>query len=102
MIRENIGRKTTRNNGNGMIMNTMRSRYSPRGGKNSLMFGKDSLEVRRHIGCLNVLNRMELRNDIGVAFLEKIFHVMGTNDFRRTNYDKLELIPLSFFLELHG
>jgi hypothetical protein len=50
-IRENIGRKTTRNKGNGMIMNTMRRRRDLRGGKNRLMFGKDSLEVRMHRGC---------------------------------------------------
>jgi hypothetical protein len=63
MIRENIGRKNSRNKGNGMIMNTMRRRKSLRGGKNSLMFGKESLEVRMHRGCLNGLNRMELSND---------------------------------------
>jgi hypothetical protein len=41
-IRENIGRNTSRNKGNGMIMNTTRRRNSMRGGKNNLMFGKDS------------------------------------------------------------
>jgi hypothetical protein len=70
------------------------------GGKNKLMFGKDSLEVRMHRGCLNDLNRMELSNDTRVAFLEDIFHKMGTNDLRRTNCDTLELIPFSFLLEL--
>jgi hypothetical protein len=102
MIRENIGRKTARNKGNGMIMNTMRRRKSLRGGKNNLMFGKDSLEVKVHIGCLNDLNRMELSNDTEVAFLEEIFHMMGNNDLRRTNCETLELIHLSFLLELHG
>jgi hypothetical protein len=43
-IRENIGRKTARNKGNGMIMKTMRRRKALRVGKNILMFGKDSLE----------------------------------------------------------
>jgi hypothetical protein len=101
-IRESIGRKTARNKGNGMIMNTTRRRKYLRGGKNILMFGKDILEVRMHIGCLNGLNIMELRNDNGVAFLEDIFHMMGTNDLRRNNCETLELIPLSFLLELHG
>jgi len=101
-IRENIGRKTARNKGNGMIMNTTRRRKYLRGGKNSLMFGKDILEVKMHRGCLNGLNRMELRNDVGVAFLEEIFHTLGPNDLRRTKFDTLELIPLSFLLELHG
>jgi hypothetical protein len=49
-IRENIGRKTAMNKGNGMIMNTTRRRKSLRGGKNNLMCGKDSLEVRMHRG----------------------------------------------------
>jgi hypothetical protein len=102
LIRDNIGRKTTRNKGNGMIMNTTRRRKSMRGGKNSWMCGKDSLEVMMHKGCLNDLNVMELSNDTRVAFLEEIFHMMGTNDLRRTNSETLKLIPFSFLLELHG
>jgi hypothetical protein len=101
-IRENIGRRNAKNKGDGMIMNTTRRRNSLRSGKNSLMFGEDSLEVRMHRGCLNRLNRMELRNNTRVSFLEDIFHVMGTNDIRRTNCETLELIPLSLLLELHG
>jgi hypothetical protein len=101
-IRENIERKTTMNKGNGMMMNTMRRMKSLRGRKNNLMFGKDSLEVKMNRGCLNGLNRMDLRNDTGVAFLEDILHVMGTNNLRRTRCKTLELIPLSFLLELHG
>jgi hypothetical protein len=69
-IRENIGRNNVRNKGNGMIMNTTRRRKALRGGKNNLMFGKDSLEVRMHKGCLNDLSRMELRNDTRVTFLD--------------------------------
>jgi hypothetical protein len=53
MIRENIGRKTSRNKGDGMIMNTMGMRKSLRSAKNNLMFGEDSLEVRMHRRCLN-------------------------------------------------
>jgi hypothetical protein len=55
-----------------------------------------------HRGCLNDLNRMELSNDTGVVFFEELFHTMGTNDLRRTSCETLELIPLSFMLELHG
>jgi hypothetical protein len=62
-IRVNIGRKTSRNKGNGMIMNTTRRGKSLRSGKNSLMFGYDILEVRMHEGCLNYLNGMELGNN---------------------------------------
>jgi hypothetical protein len=101
-IRENIGRKTSRNKGYGMIMNTTRRRKSLRSGKNSLVFGENSLEVRMHRGCLNRVNRMELRNNTGVAFLEEFFHAMGTDDLRRTNCETLEVIPLSLLLELHG
>jgi hypothetical protein len=54
-----------------------------------------------HRGCLNSMNRMELRNNTGVAFLEEFFHVMGTNDLRRANYETLEVIPLYLLLELH-
>jgi hypothetical protein len=47
MIRENIGRKTSRNKGYGMIMNTTRRRKSLRSGKNNLMFG----EIAWRSGC---------------------------------------------------
>jgi hypothetical protein len=59
-IRENIGRKTIENKGNGIIMNTMGRGKSLRSGKNKLVFGEDILEVRMHRGCLNCLNIMEL------------------------------------------
>jgi hypothetical protein len=102
MIRENIGRKNARSKGNGMIMNTVRRRKSLRSGKNNLMFGEDSLEVKMQRGCLNFFSLMELRNNTRVTFIENIFHVMGTDDLRRTNCESLELILLSFMLELHG
>ena len=70
--------------------------------KNNLMFEEYGLEVRMHKRCLNDLNRMELSNDTRVAFLEDIFHTMGTNDLRRTICETLELITFSFLLELHG
>jgi hypothetical protein len=63
-IRVNIGRKTVRDERNGMIMNTMRRRKSLGGGKNNLVFGDDTLEVRMHRRCLNCLNRMELGNNV--------------------------------------
>jgi hypothetical protein len=62
-IRENIGRNIVRDERNGMIMNTMRRRKSLGSGKNSLVFGVDTLEVRMHHRCLNCLNRMELGNN---------------------------------------
>jgi hypothetical protein len=84
-MRVNIWKNVSMNKGNGMIMNTKIRRKSLRSGKNSLMFGKDSLEVNMHRGCPNGLNRIELSNDTRVAFLEDIFHTMGTNDLRRTS-----------------
>jgi hypothetical protein len=93
MIRENIGRKTSRNKGYGVTM---------RSGKNILMFGDNSLEIGMHKGCLNYLNIMELSNNTKVVFLEEIFHEMGTDDLKRTNCETLEVIPLSLMLELHG
>jgi hypothetical protein len=48
MIRENIGRNIVGDEKNGMIMNTMRRGKSLGGGKNSLVFGDDTLEVRMH------------------------------------------------------
>jgi hypothetical protein len=101
-IRANIGRKTAKNKGYGMIMNTMRRKKSLRSGKNNLVFGENSLEVRMHRGCLNRVNRMELRNNTRVAFIDDIFHAMGTDDLKRTSCETLEVIPLSLMLELHG
>jgi hypothetical protein len=100
MIRENIGRKNPRSNRYGMIMNTTR-RNSLWSVKNILVFGENRLEVRIHRGCLICVNRMELRNNTGVAFIEEIFHAIGNDDLRRTDYETLEVIPLSLLLELH-
>jgi hypothetical protein len=102
MIRENIGRKTTRNKEYGMIINTIRRRKSLGSGKNNLVFGENILEVNMHKGCLNHMNKMELRNNTRVAFLEAFFHVMGIDDLRRTSCETLEVIPLSLLLKLHG
>jgi hypothetical protein len=44
----------------------------------NILFGDDNLEARMHRGWLNFLNGMELGNNIGVTFLEDIFHPMGT------------------------
>jgi hypothetical protein len=48
MIRENIWRKIFGDERNGMIMNTTRRRNSLGAGKNILVFGDDTLEVRMH------------------------------------------------------
>ena len=85
-----------------MIMNTTRMKKYLTSVKNIVVFGENNLEVKMHIGCLNGVNRTKLSNNTRVAFLEEIFHAMGTNDLRRTSYETLELIPLSFLLELHG
>jgi hypothetical protein len=85
-----------------MIMNTMRRWKSLRSGKNNLMFREDSLEFRMHRWCLNRFNGMELSNNNAVAFLEEIFHAMGTDDLGRTSCETLELIPLSLLFEMHG
>jgi hypothetical protein len=101
MTRENIGRNISKNKGYGMIMNIM-MRKSLRSGKKNFLFGENSLEFRMHRGCLNHVNRVELKNNTGVEFLEDVFHAMENDDLRRTNCETLELILLSFMLELHG
>jgi hypothetical protein len=63
MIRENIGRKTSQDERNGMNMNTMRREKSMGSGKNSLAFGEDRLEDMMHRRCLNFLNGIELGNN---------------------------------------
>jgi hypothetical protein len=74
MIRENIGRKIVEDERNGMIMNTTRRRKSLGSGKNSLVSGDETLEVRMHQRCLNCLNRMELGNNVKMTFFEELFH----------------------------
>ena len=101
-IRVNIGRKTTGDERNGMIMETVRMRNSLGSGKNSLVFGDDTLEVRMHYKCLNCLNRMELGNNVGITFYEELFHSMGIDDLKGACCDSLEFILLSHLLELHG
>jgi hypothetical protein len=46
------------------------------------MFREDGLEVLQHKGCLSFLYGMELGNNARMAFSDKIFHAMGTNDLR--------------------
>jgi hypothetical protein len=101
-IRVNIGRKASKDESNGMIMNTMGRGNSLGSGKNNLVFGEDRLEVKMHRECLNCLNGMELGNNSRVTFFEELFHSMGTDDLRGAYNDALELIPLSLLLELHG
>jgi hypothetical protein len=102
MIRVNIGRNTIGDERNGMIMNTTKRRKALRSGKNSLVFGDDTLEVRLHHRCLSCLNRMELGNNVGMNFFEELFHSMGTNNFRAACCDSLEFILLSHLLEFYG
>jgi hypothetical protein len=64
----NIRRKVVGYDGNGMKMNTMRRGKYLGSGKNSLMFGDDGLEVRKHRGCLRGLNGMLLCNNVGMTF----------------------------------
>jgi hypothetical protein len=101
-IRENIGRKIVRDERNGMVMNTKRRRKSLGSGKNNLVFGDDTLEVRMHHRCLNCLNRMELGNNVEMIFFEELFNSMGIDDLRGACCDSLEFILLSLLLEFHG
>jgi hypothetical protein len=61
----NIGRTTSWDKGNGMIMGRRESSGS---GKNHLMFRGDGLKVLRHIGCLSFLYGMELGNNERMTF----------------------------------
>jgi hypothetical protein len=98
MIGMNIGRKDVVEEGNGMILNTMRRGKSLGSGKNKFMFGEDGLKVRMHEGCLSGLNGMELHNNVKMNFFEDLFHAMGTDDHRGTCYDALELILLALLV----
>jgi hypothetical protein len=62
MIGTNIGRKDSRDNGNGMIMNTMGRRESLGSGKYHLMLREDGLEVLRHrvLEILSLMSTVEL------------------------------------------
>jgi hypothetical protein len=83
-IGTNIGRKVLKEEGNGMIMNTIGRRNSLGSSKNILMLGEDGLEVKRNIGFLGDVNGMELCNNVGMTFFEEFFHTMGTNDLMGT------------------
>jgi hypothetical protein len=102
MIRVNIERKTDRDERNRIIMNTGRRRKSLGSGKNSLVFGDDTLEVRMHHRCLSCLNRMELGNTARMTLFDEFFHSMGTHEIRGSCCDSLECILFSPLLELHG
>jgi hypothetical protein len=102
MIRENIGRKATWYERNGMIMDSMGRERLFESGKNSLVVGDDRLEVRMHRGCLNNMSEVELGNNSTMTLFKDLFHVMGTDDLRGYFFDALELIIFSLLLELHG
>ena len=82
MIQMNIGRKDSEYKGNGMIMNTVGRRESLGSGKYHFMSRKEGLEVLGYWGCLCGLYGMELGNETGMKFFEKLFHAMGTDDLR--------------------
>ena len=100
-IRENIGRETSRDKWNVMIMNFMGRGNSLGSGKNSLVFGEYRLEVRMHKWGLNGLNGMELGKNSLMTFFKEIFHLMGTDDLRGACCDAFELIWLAILLKLH-
>jgi hypothetical protein len=56
MTRLNIGRKTSRDEMDLMIMDSMGRGKLLRGGKNNLVVGEDRLEVWMHIRCLKNMN----------------------------------------------
>jgi hypothetical protein len=85
-----------------MSMNTTTRGKYLNSGKNILMFGDDGLEFRMHRGCLSGANGIELCKNVEMTFVEDIFHVMGTDDFRGVGGDALELILLSLLAKLHG
>jgi hypothetical protein len=72
MIREDIGRKTTKDKGDGMIMGTMGRRKDLGVVKNRSIFREKRLYVGiNHRGMgLNCLNGMELCNNAKVTFFE--------------------------------
>jgi hypothetical protein len=79
-IRTNIGRRTSKYQGNGMIMVTMGRGNSMGSVKDSLVSGKYRLEVKVHRGILNDGNGIELGNNSRVMFFEYLFHSVGNND----------------------
>jgi hypothetical protein len=101
-IRMNIGRRTSLDERDGMIMDSTRRGKGFGDGKTNLVVGEDRLEVGMHKMCLNNMNGVELGYNSRMTFLEEIFHVMGTNDLWGARCDALELILLSLLLELHG
>jgi hypothetical protein len=68
MIRANIGRETTKDKWNGMIINTTRRGKSLGSAKNNLVFGYERLDVNMHIRCIKCLNRMELDDNNLMTF----------------------------------
>jgi hypothetical protein len=98
-IRTNIGRRTSWDERDGMIMDSMGRGMFFRSGKNKLVAGKDRLEVRMQIRCINNMNGLELGYNSRMKFFEDVFHAMGTNALRGACFDALELILFSLMLE---
>jgi hypothetical protein len=81
-IRMNIGRKTSWDERDGMIMDSMGSGKFFGSGKNNLVAGEDRLEIGMHRRCFNNMNGVELGYNSKMPFFEELFHVMGTNDLK--------------------
>jgi hypothetical protein len=102
MISLNIGRKISRDERDGMIIDSTRRGKFFGSGKNNFVVGEDRLEVGMHIRCLNNINGVELGYNSRMTFFEEIFHAMETDDLMGACYDALELMLLSLLLESHG
>jgi hypothetical protein len=101
-IMENIGRKNTLYERDGMIMDSMGRRNFFGSVKKNLVVEEDRLEIKMHRGCLDILNGVDLGNNSRMNLFEDLFHAIGTDDLRGAYCDSLELILLSLLLELHG
>jgi hypothetical protein len=69
MIRPNIGRKTTWDERDGMIMDSTGRGKDLGGGKNNMVAGEDRLEVGMQKRCLNSMNGVDLGYISCVMFL---------------------------------
>jgi hypothetical protein len=102
MISLNIGRKTSQDERDGMIMDSMGRGKFFGSGKNNMVAREDRLEVGMHRRCINRMNGLELGYNARMIFFEDIFHAMGTDDLKGACFDALEFILVSLMLELHG
>jgi hypothetical protein len=83
-------------------MDTVGRRESVGSGKDYLIFRKEALEVLGHEWDLGGLYGVELGYDTRMTFFEQFFHVMRTDDFRRTRSDALKFMFVAALVKLHG